>query len=75
MKVNDPNQFGYYRCLNKRFFSKIGFGLRSHRYAVILRDMVREQLFVEPGREDNFGSNPYGESSPENVMKAIKGSK
>lgn len=51
--------------------NNLGFGLRSHRYAVVLTDMVREKLFDEPGREDNFGSDPYGESSPENVMKYI----
>ena len=52
--------------------SNLGFGLRSHRYAVILTDLVREKLFVEPGREDNYRSDPYGESSPENVMKYLK---
>ncbi len=52
--------------------SQLGFGQRSHRYAMILTDMVREKLFVEPGREDNFGSDPYGESSPENVLKYLQ---
>ena len=55
--------------------SKLGFGLRSHRYAAVLTDSVREKLFVEPGREDNYGSDPYGESSPETVMEYIKNSK
>ena len=32
-----------------------------------------EKLFEEPGREDNFSSDPYGESSPENVMRYLKG--
>ena len=55
--------------------SKLGFGLRSHRYAAVLTDSVREKLFVEPGREDNYGSDPYGESSPETVMEYIKNSR
>ena len=55
--------------------SKLGFGLRSHRYAAVITDMIREKLFVEEGREDNFGSDPYGESSPETVMDYLKSTK
>ena len=53
--------------------SSIGFGMRSHRYAAILTDMVRDKLFTEPGRQDNFAGDPYGESSPENVLKYLQG--
>ena len=52
--------------------SAIGFGQRSHRYAAVLTDMVREKLFDEPGREDNFAGDPYGESSPEKVLEYCK---
>jgi peroxiredoxin len=52
--------------------SKIGFGMRSHRYAAILTDMVREKLFVEDGREDNYGSDPYDKSSPESLLDYLK---
>ena len=52
--------------------SEIGFGQRSHRYAAVLTDMVREKLFDEPGREDNFAGDPYGESSPERVLEYCK---
>lgn len=55
--------------------SSIGFGMRSHRYAAVLTDSVREKLFTEPGRQDNFAGDPYGESSPENVMRYLKGLK
>ena len=51
----------------------IGFGPRSHRYAAIVNDGVIEKLFEEPGRQDEAPSDPYGESSPENVMKYLKG--
>lgn len=54
--------------------SNLGFGMRSHRYAAVLTDMVRDKLFSEPGREDNFSSDPYSESSPENVMRYLKNS-
>lgn len=52
--------------------SSIGFGMRSHRYAAVLTDMVRDKLFTEPGRQDNFSGDPYGESSPENVLRYLK---
>lgn len=52
--------------------STIGFGLRSHRYAAVLTDMVRDKLFTEPGRYDNAAGDPYGESSPENVLNYLK---
>mgnify|MGYP003346371772 FL=1 len=55
--------------------SAIGFGQRSHRYAAVLTDLVREKLFDEPGREDNFAGDPYGESSPENVLEYLKSTK
>ncbi len=48
--------------------SNVGFGARSWRYAAIINDGVVEKWFEEPGREDNHGADPYGESSPENVM-------
>ena len=52
--------------------SSIGFGMRSHRYAAVLTDMVRDKLFVEPGREDNFAGDPYGETSPESVLNYLR---
>ena len=51
----------------------IGFGYRSHRYAAIINDKVIEKMFEEPWREDNHAGDPYSESSPENVMKYLKG--
>tara|TARA_A100001011_G_scaffold364539_1_gene415385 strand:+ start:7619 stop:8143 length:525 start_codon:yes stop_codon:yes gene_type:complete len=45
------------------------FGDRSWRYAAIINDGVVEKLFVEPGKTDDTPEDPYGESSPENVMK------
>ena len=46
----------------------LGFGLRSWRYAAIINDGVVEAWFEEPGICDNHGEDPYGESSPENLL-------
>ena len=50
----------------------LGFGDRSWRYAMIVNDGVVEAWFEEPGREDNHESDPYGESSPENLLKHLQ---
>ncbi|MEZ5953133.1 MAG: peroxiredoxin [Hyphomonas sp.] len=50
----------------------LGFGLRSWRYAAIINDGIVEAWFEEPGLCDNHGEDPYGVSSPENVMKWLK---
>jgi thioredoxin-dependent peroxiredoxin len=46
----------------------LGFGNRSWRYAAIVTDGVVEAWFEEPGICDNHGEDPYGESSPENIL-------
>lgn len=51
--------------------SNIGFGPRSWRYAAVVDNGVVEQWFEEPGRCDNSDTDPYGETSPENVMKYL----
>ncbi len=50
----------------------LGFGMRSWRYAAIVNDGTIEAWFEEPGFEDNCGTDPYGESSPQNVLEALK---
>jgi len=49
----------------------LGFGMRSWRYAAIVDDGVVEQWFEEPGFEDNCETDPYGMTSPQNVMEQI----
>lgn len=51
-------------------FSGVGFGKRSRRFAVVLKDNAVEKMFVEPEASDR-DPDPYGESSPENVMKYL----
>jgi len=50
----------------------LGFGARSWRYAAVVEDGVVTQWFEEPGFEDNCGTDPYGESSPQNVLKHMQ---
>ncbi len=52
----------------------LGFGMRSWRYAAIVNDGVIEQWFEEEGFEDNCESDPYGVSSPQNILKALRNS-
>ena len=53
--------------------NNLGFGMRSWRYAAIIEDGAVEKLLVEPGKDDNVEDDPYAISSPENVMKYLKG--
>lgn len=50
----------------------LGFGMRSWRYAAVIEDGVVTHWFEEPGFEDNCGDDPYGESSPQNVLENLK---
>ena len=51
--------------------SNLGFGDRSWRYAMIVHDGKIRGWFEEPGFGDNVKDDPYGESSPENVIKFL----
>ena len=53
----------------------LGFGMRSWRYAAVINDGVVEKWFEEAGFEDNCESDPYGESSPQNILAALKAEK
>jgi peroxiredoxin len=50
----------------------LGFGNRSWRYAMVVNDGVIEKMFEEPGKCDCAEDDPYGETSPENVMEYLK---
>ncbi len=50
----------------------LGFGLRSWRYAAIINNGLIEAWFEEPGLMDNCPDDPYGESSPENLLKYLE---
>lgn len=49
----------------------LGFGMRSWRYAMVVENGVITDWFEEPGFEDNCESDPYGETSPENIYSKL----
>ncbi len=50
----------------------LGFGMRSWRYAAVVNDGRIEMWFEEEGFSDNCDTDPYGVSSPQNVLDALK---
>ena len=51
----------------------LGFGLRSWRYAMVIEDNTVTHWFEEPGiNDEGTDSDPYGKSSPEAVLAALK---
>jgi peroxiredoxin len=50
----------------------LGFGYRSWRYAAIINNGKIEAWFEEPGKEHDCETDPYGESSPENVLNYLE---
>jgi len=50
----------------------LGFGMRSWRYAMVVNNGIIEKFFEEPGRRDNAVEDPYGETSPENVLAYLR---
>lgn len=51
--------------------SNLGFGYRSWRYAMVVDNGIVEKMFVEPGKSDNCEDDPYGETSPDNVISYL----
>ncbi len=49
----------------------LGFGVRSWRYAAVIDNCEVTDWFVEPGKENNCEDDPYGETSPQNILKNI----
>jgi peroxiredoxin len=52
--------------------SNLGFGERSWRYAAIVTKGVIEKIFIESGQSDNVDSDPYEETTPENILNYIR---
>ena len=50
----------------------VGFGMRSWRYAAVINNGRIEKWFEEEGFADNCDSDPYGVSSPQNILEALK---
>jgi thioredoxin-dependent peroxiredoxin len=52
--------------------SNLGFGDRSWRYAAVVDNGIIEKLFVEVGQRDNADTDPYEQTTPENVFEYVK---
>lgn len=50
----------------------LGFGERSWRYAMIVNNGVIEAWFEEAGFANNAETDPYGETSPENILSHLR---
>ncbi len=53
--------------------SNIGFGPRSWRYAMVVKDGEIEKTFIEPGYADNAPSDPFEVSDADTVLAYLKG--
>ena len=53
--------------------SEIGYGMRSWRHALLTEpDMTIKRMFAESNPEDKLGNDPYGESSPQNLIEYLR---
>jgi peroxiredoxin len=50
----------------------LGFGVRSWRYAMVVRNGRVEQMFEEAGKDHNVEGDPYQVSNPETVLEWLK---
>jgi peroxiredoxin len=68
-----PDGYGLFTANMNMLVQKdnLGFGVRSWRYAAIVDNGRIEKWFIEPGIEHNCATDPYGESSPENILKYL----
>ena len=55
--------------------ANLGFGMRSWRYSMLVDDGKIEKVFVEPGFEDNCGSDPFEVSDADTMLAYLKGAK
>jgi len=50
----------------------VGFGYRSWRYGAVINNGVVEKWFEEEGFCDNGTTDPYGVSSPQNILQELR---
>ena len=49
-----------------------GFGYRSWRYAMVVKDMEVEKMWIEEGKNQmGLDSDPYEATKPENILKDL----
>ena len=52
--------------------NNLAFGMRSWRYAAIIDDEDIVAWFEEPGFSDNCPDDPYGETTPQNLLDFLR---
>lgn len=55
--------------------SNLGFGERSWRYSMLVKEGIIEKLFVEPGFSNNCEEDPFTVSDAETVLGYLHGAK
>ncbi len=53
----------------------LGFGMRSWRYSMVVKDGNIEKMFVEPGYEDNCPTDPFEVSDADTMLAYLKEAK
>ena len=51
----------------------LGFGPRSWRYAMVVNDGEIEQMFIEPGLQDDCPTDPFEVSDADTVLAWLRG--
>jgi thioredoxin-dependent peroxiredoxin len=52
--------------------SNLGFGLRSWRYSMVVKDGTIEKVFAEPGYADNCPTDPFEVSDADTMLSYLK---
>jgi peroxiredoxin len=50
----------------------LGFGERSWRYSMFVDDGIIKKMFIEEGKSDNFGPDPFEVSDAETMLAYLK---
>jgi|TARA_B110000858_G_scaffold198491_1_gene265656 peroxiredoxin len=53
----------------------VNFGLRSHRYSMVVDNGYIEMIFVEQGKEDNYAGDPFDVSDATSMLNYLTGIK
>jgi thioredoxin-dependent peroxiredoxin len=53
--------------------SNLGFGMRSWRYSMYVKDAVIEKLFCEPDVQDNCPTDPFEVSDADTMLSYLRG--
>lgn len=53
--------------------NNVGFGDRSWRYSMHVVDGVIKKMFIEEGKTDNYGPDPFEVSDAETMLAYLKG--